>query len=143
MNEFHYTELQNCATVQFAGAQEPDRMPLPPAPAEKPPKKRGTKRPKKLYFYTVGLAEEEWGWLEKWMEPDVENRTRTDLMRELFARAMIFWPEGIHTRPIREKPRRRQLPHAAINRYAQKNGMSKEDALILAWETLMENEETK
>ena len=54
-------------------------------------KKRG--RPAsddKLYFYTVGLTSDEWGWLSLWFP----GASPTAQLRELFERSRKFWPSG-------------------------------------------------
>lgn len=46
--------------------------------------------PDSLVFFTVGLTLTQWQWLQLWMP----SGSRTDAIRELFIRAMKFWPLG-------------------------------------------------
>jgi hypothetical protein len=53
----------------------------------------GRGRPKTenpLVFKTIGLTVEQWDWLYLWFP----TGNRTDRMKELFERAMKFWPGG-------------------------------------------------
>lgn len=45
-----------------------------------------------LVFVTVGLTAAQWRWLSSWFP----GGSPTAQMRELFTRAMKFWPSGPH-----------------------------------------------
>lgn len=81
--------------------------------------------PDKLKFEQVGLRPAQKAWLAKWRDTD----NVTTQLQELLDRAMKFWPGGPGAFGRTVKQPRKRLPRAALNAYAEKHDLTRQEAI--------------